>query len=82
MFCFTFLFNLVMHGHGLMEQQCTVRSYTYVDLHTRIRRHTSAAAETETEPEPEPECLFSFQNFAKFFKIPRHIESLDTCMKH
>jgi hypothetical protein len=26
--------------------------------------------------------LFSFQNFVKFFKIFRHIESLDTCMKH
>ena len=26
--------------------------------------------------------LFSFQIFAKFFKIFRHIESLDACMKH
>jgi hypothetical protein len=26
--------------------------------------------------------LFSFQNFAKFFNILRHIESLDACMKH
>ena len=22
------------------------------------------------------------KNFTKFFKIPRHIESLDTCIKH
>jgi hypothetical protein len=29
-----------------------------------------------------PEDLFSFQNFAKFFKIFRHIESLDAYMKH
>ena len=26
--------------------------------------------------------LFSFQNFVKFFKIFRHIEFLDACMKH
>jgi hypothetical protein len=26
-------------------------------------------------------CLVA-KNFAKFFNIPRHIESLDACMKH
>ena len=27
-------------------------------------------------------CQFSSQNFVKFFKILRHIKSLDACMKH
>ena len=27
-------------------------------------------------------CLFSSQNSVKFFKILRHIESLDTCIKY
>jgi hypothetical protein len=59
---------LVCHGPRIKESQVFVSMFEQLSINASKYRM--------------PKGLFSFQNFAKFFKILRHITSLDTCMKH
>jgi len=45
-------------------------------------RHQVRQPASQCNLTPLFRCLFSSQNFTNFFKILRHIESLDACMKH
>ena len=74
----TFLFTSESVNEGHPDKLCDQISDAVLDACLAEDPNSKVACETCTKTK----CLFSFQNFIKFFKILRHIESLDACMKH
>jgi hypothetical protein len=79
------LWKLINHGvrHNWEDKNEVNSSNKLISILTNIKKENSHRVDEYWQ-----QCsviiwgLFSFQNFAKFFKISSHIESLDACMKH